>query len=1014
MSERSPTFHIVEAKKMEKKRVKTSRSSSGIRKKSSHTGKKPSYAGKKRSGHSGDWLRAGAWIVAIVLMACAAIFLLPPNRGIEDPQVVINRVMTSNPSVCLSVEGNYYDWIELKNTGDTDVNLSGWKLSDSLDLRGAFVFDDILLAPKDTLIVYCAERPTESTGDEIFTGFRLSSDGESLMLADEKQRQIQALNVPAMGAADVYQRDENTGDYRVVSFFDSEANNEDYIATLRPQYVSTALRINELMPVNHTTLVDSDGDYSDWIELYNGSGETIDLAGYAISDDDTNHKKWVFPQILMQTGEYLVLFASGKDRSDPNGELHTNFSLSAAGESVRLYDDVGNVISYIEYEETEADVSVSRLSDGSTSTDIAPSPGYENSVSGARSALGEDYNRISQNVYGLYINEVMSSDSGGDWIELYNDSGAEIDLSGMGLSDNPDRPRKWQFPDGARIPAGGYQIVYLTGNGGFSGYASGKYGADFALSEGETACLSLSDGTLVDSVMLYGQYRGVSYGRAQGYETYRYFTTATPGTANAAKSYEKRAEKVTFSVPGGLQQSNVITLSLSAEEGMNIYYTTDGTEPTASSAIYSGPINIDTNTVVKAVAWRDDVIQSLTNGASYIFNASHSVRLVCVSGKSSELTGSSGTLNTGAKNDGYDVFVEVYEADGTPLLAQNCQLELSGHASRLQFEQKAFMLKAKQVYGENRFNAALFEKRDYTEYKSFTMRASGQDNQQTHMRDSILTSLAEDTDVMYQETEVSVVYVNGLYWGIYNMRERVTPDSIAQFEGWDNPDDITLVEGDLSRMVSVQGSKQSYQQLIDQVAKTDFSRDENVEKLREYVDIENYLDYVAIQIYTANQDLNNVRMYCNTKADGKWRWVLCDLDLSYQVDRNSINSWLTPGGVGTITQQDNTLFIALMENAGIRDYFLTRMGELLATTFSTENVLQKIRERYDILLPEMEMHCQRWGWKLSTWQRYGNNMVKYAETRPAKLIGYFKETLNLTEDQMQKYFGAAIAKIYEE
>ncbi len=305
------------------------------------------------------------------------------------------------------------------------------------------------------------------------------------------------------------------------------------------------------------------------------------------------------------------------------------------------------------------------------------------------------------------------------------------------------------------------------------------------------------------------------------------------------------------------------------------------------------------------------------------------------------------------------------------------------------------MLKAKQVYGENRFNAALFEKRDYTEYKSFTMRASGQDNQQTHMRDSILTSLAEDTDVMYQETEVSVVYVNGLYWGIYNMRERVTPDSIAQFEGWDNPDDITLVEGDLSRMVSVQGSKQSYQQLIDQVAKTDFSRDENVEKLREYVDIENYLDYVAIQIYTANQDLNNVRMYCNTKADGKWRWVLCDLDLSYQVDRNSINSWLTPGGVGTITQQDNTLFIALMENAGIRDYFLTRMGELLATTFSTENVLQKIRERYDILLPEMEMHCQRWGWKLSTWQRYGNNMVNAAETRPAKLIGYFKETLNL-------------------
>ena len=1001
----------MEAKKIDRKRVKTSRYPSGTGKKPSHAGKKGSNSDKKRSGNSGDWLRAGAWIAAICLMACAAVFLLPSSSGIEASQVVINRVMTSNPSTCLSVDGNYYDWIELKNTGDTEIDMSGWKLSDSLDLRGAYVFGEVMLAPQETLIVYCAERPSDLTGDEIFTGFRLSSDGESLMLADEKQRQIQALNVPAMGAAKVYQRDDSTGTYSVVSYFESELESEDYVAALRPEYESDALMISELMPVNRTTLADADGDYSDWIELYNGSNEAVDLSGYAISDDDADHKKWVFPQKILQPGEYLVLFASGKDRTDPNGEMHTNFSLSSAGESVRLYDASGRVISYIEYEKTDEDVSVSRVSGGVLVTDMAPSPGYENSASGARRALGDSYNLVSQNAYGLYINEIMTSDSRGDWIELYNGSGAEIDLSGMGLSDNPARPRKWQFPEGARIPAGGYQVVYLTGTGGFSGYASGKYGADFALSEGETACLSLADGTLVDSVKLYDQYRGVSYGRAQGQERYRYFTTATPGTANAAYSYEKRAEKVEFSVPGGLQQGSSLTLILSAEEGMSIYYTTDGTEPTASSAVYSGPISIDSNTVVKAVAWRSDVIQSLTNGASYIFGASHSVRLVCVSGNSSELTGSSGTLNTGAKGDGYDVFVEIYEADGTQLVGQNCQLELSGHASRLQFDQKAFMLKAKQAYGENHFNAALFEKRDYTEYKSITMRASGQDNMQTHMRDSILTSLAEDTNVMYQETEVSVVYVNGLYWGIYNMRERITPDSIAQFEGWDNPDDITLVEGDLSRMVSVQGSKKDYQQLIAQVEKTDLSLDENVEKLREYVDIENYLDYVAIQIYTANQDLNNVRMYRNAKEDGQWRWILCDLDLSYQIDRNSINSWLTPGGVGTITQQDNTLFIALMKNAGIRDYFLTRMGELLATTFSTENVVQKIRERYDILLPEMEMHCQRWGWKLSTWQRYGSNMVKYAQTRPAKLIGYFEETLKLSEEQMQKYFGAALAKI---
>ena len=180
----------MEAKKIDRKRVKTSRYPSGTGKKPSHAGKKGSNSDKKRSGNSGDWLRAGAWIAAICLMACAAVFLLPSSSGIEASQVVINRVMTSNPSTCLSVDGNYYDWIELKNTGDTEIDMSGWKLSDSLDLRGAYVFGEVMLAPQDTLIVYCAERPSDLTGDEIFTGFRLSSDGESLMLADEKQRQI--------------------------------------------------------------------------------------------------------------------------------------------------------------------------------------------------------------------------------------------------------------------------------------------------------------------------------------------------------------------------------------------------------------------------------------------------------------------------------------------------------------------------------------------------------------------------------------------------------------------------------------------------------------------------------------------------------------------------------------------------------------------------------------------------------------------------------------------------------
>lgn len=120
---------------------------------------------------------------------------------------------------------------------------------------------------------------------------------------------------------------------------------------------------------------------------------------------------------------------------------------------------------------------------------------------------------------------------------------------------------------------------------------------------------------------------------------------------------------------------------------------------------------------------------------------------------------------------------------------------------------------------------------------------------------------------------------------------------------------------------------------------------------------------------------------------------------------------MNSGGVGSITQQDNTLFIELMDNAKIKDYFLTRMGELLATTFSAENVTSKIYARYQILEPEMKKNCRRWDWSVDTWKNFGNKMISYARSRPAKLIGYFQDEFHLNKSQMQKYFGAAMAKI---
>lgn len=940
---------------------------------------------------AGGWLRFCALAAVIAALAWAGIALLPDRADVLDSPVVINRVMTSNPSACFPVKGRYYDWLELVNTTDAPVSLKGWKLADTADLRGAFAFGDVTLPGRGSLIVYCDDAPDGFEGSQVFCGFKLSADGELLVLSDGGERLAQTLSVPALGASDVYQRGED-GEYGVISF---EQMASSGAVDLRPAYTPDSLMISELMAGNRTVLKDADGESSDWIELYNGSGVPVDLAGCALSDDDVNQRKWVLPERTLQPGEYLVVFASGKDRLD--GELHTNFKLSTKGESLRLYSPEGEVLSWVEYTGLPKDASLSREPDGTLTDQLQPTPGFENTPLGARAALSV----AGDNAIGLYINEVMCAGDGYDWLELYNAGDKAVDLSGMWLSDDTDRPRRWQFPEGARLRSGDYMTVALTGQGGQSGLQSGTYGADFALSAGETACLSLPDGTLLDKVTIFDQYRDISYGRAADSDRYRYFMKATPGAKNAKTSYERKASEVSFSELGGQHVEKTLTLSLSSDADATIYYTTDGSTPGKGSNVYGGPIELDGNTVVKAVAWRDDLIPSDTAVRTFILGAKHTVRIVCVSGKRSQLNGSGGMLNTGVKGEGCEVYAEAYEPDGTKLFGQKCLMKLAGHSSRIKQGQKAFSLRAKSEYGESRFNAALFSNRDYDWCKSFVMRASGQDCTQTHMRDSVLTALAADTSVMYQETEVAVLYVNGKYWGVYNMRERVSKHSIAQFEGWENPDDVEIVEGSGK-------SNADYRQMLKWARSHDLSNDANVEKLRQMVDIENYLDYIALQIYTCNEDLNNTRCYRNPKADGKWRWVLFDLDLSFQIYGDNVKDWLHGDSAGTITGQSNSLFKAMMTNAALKDYFLTRMGSLLATTLSAQSVTEKIQRRYDTLLPEMPANCKRWKWSVDRWKRYGQKLVRYARTRPKALIGYLVDDFKLSDAQAETYFGEAL------
>lgn len=952
------------------------------------------------------------WGAVIALLSWAGA-LLTPNADAGDGAtafdgLVISEVMTGNSSTYPTDDGLFCDWFELWNSTDHAINLQGVKVSNDFDSRSALALPNRNLEAGERVVIHCSGL---EDAENLHTSFTLDKEGDYVYLFLADDTLISMVEVPPLRKGEVYALDESSGEWTYSSYFTPGLENTQaaHNTLMSSSGSEGEVIISELMASNRSTLADAEGAYSDWIEIHNVSNAPVSLKGWSLSTNAANRREWSFPDITLQPGEYRVVFASG--RLDAQDELHASFRLSAEGETLYLVDERGQFASILQYEALQADQSVSRDTDGGLTTAIKASPGYENTLAGADRALGTAWRTLSRNAEGLYINEVMCHAAGyQDWVEIYNSNSAAMDLSGWWLSDDANRPRKWEFPQGTTIAAGEYKLVAL---GSAASRQSSALTANFSLSVSgdEAIVLSRPDGSNVDCVYLYGQKSQTSYGRVDGQAQYRYFEEPTPGDRNTTPSFAYWASKVEFSRRGGKVTDGAFMLELKSAENLPIYYTLDGSNPGASSSLYTGPIQISGNTVVKAAAWSGDALMSETAAASYIFDSDTTLRLVCVSGDAATLNAETGVLNTGEKR-AQNVCVEVYDYDGSQLLSQSCEMTMTGKSSLSMYGQKAFRLVARSIYGQSTFNARLFTNRDYQEYNSFVLRASGQDTERSHMLDSVLSSLAMDTEVFYQETELAAVYVNGQYWGMYNMRERVDPHTIAKFEGWTDPDGIDIVESsEFMEVAGAKGSSDDFKALMNFVHQADFTNEADMAALRRYCDVENYLDYVALQIYTANEDLNNLRVYRNTLADGKWRWILYDLDLGYRNDKNSFRMWLEGGPVGSITTQDGELFRKLMLNGEMRDYFLTRFGELLATSFSPQNVYGKIEQRFEAIKYEMQRSCERWGWSVSSWTGYVRDIAEYASTRSARLVEFAQLSFELSDAEVQKYFGAALEEI---
>jgi hypothetical protein len=215
----------------------------------------------------------------------------------------------------------------------------------------------------------------------------------------------------------------------------------------------------------------------------------------------------------------------------------------------------------------------------------------------------------------VFLNEAAASarqpgaaKSAPDWVELYNQSLHAVDLSGYGLSDDPDRPRKWRFPSGTKIEAGGYLRVLLNGLDK-ADLSKNAFAANFklSLSGRETLGLPRRKAAILDRMPHLTQYGGVSYGRISGRDGFFYLESATPGALNSQTPYQGRVESVSFSEPGGFYTGGVTVASLRRRAPMSATRWTPPS-PSRTSPRYEGPIALSETTVLRARAFRDGML----------------------------------------------------------------------------------------------------------------------------------------------------------------------------------------------------------------------------------------------------------------------------------------------------------------------------------------------------------------------------------------------------------------------
>lgn len=754
--------------------------------------------------------------------------------------------------------------------------------------------------------------------------------------------------------------------------------------------------ISEAMSSNKATLA-VNGQFPDWIELYNSGSESADLADIVLRCGAEEAR---LPTREIAAGEYVVVAVGA---GAPDEEL-TKLAVSKDGCCIELHALDGTAFDSLEIPACESDRSFVRGEDGFAAPSDWPSPGYANNGSGYDSCQ-----ETLESSAALQINEVavynewdkLKQSDFFDWIELKNTGDEAVDLSGFYLSDSLKDLQAFRLPKTSLKP-GELFLVFCTGQD----TVSNDRQTSFALNaQRDRLYLSAEDGTLLDYVSLRRIPYGGSCGRVEGRGGFFFFETQTPGRENG-QGYRRVAESpVALTADGVFNGVENVMVELSADG--EIHYTTDGSVPSLDSPLYSGPFTVGNTSVLRAVSFEEDCFPSDPLNMSYIINENHTLPVVSVMGDPTELLGRGGVYHDLDHEREMPGAVELFEEDGS--FSIECGIKLHGMTSKRASGKRSLKLCFRSRYdGELHYD--LFDN-GVTDFASILLRSDIETNLPTLMRDNLMHQVAIDCfpEMPTLDHRYAVLYINGQYWGLYSIREAHSAAHYANHYGYD-VDSVTVWKGLWDR-------KSETAKVCNFALANDLRDDDNYRYVAEHINVDSIIGWVTIEGWSSNFDSSpgNTRYYYSSEDD-MMRYGLSDIDLgmfAYPTLEVALAGTTETGRLKSYAY--NIVPRRMMYNRQFQLEMARQLSDALHGEMSDEAILALIDRYHDELLPEMGRNMTRWfnvkdaEAGIFLWERNVKDLRTFVTRnggRASAVAASFKRfATELSDEEFAQYFG---------